>query len=78
MIELNLLVGIVGMFCILIAFIMDEFYKKWNQETIRYNLTNLIGAGLLIYYAYTLVSWPFMFLNAVWFIVAGYKLIKVS
>ena len=78
MITLNLAIGILGMVGILIAFIMDEFYKKWNQETIRYNLTNLIGAGLLIYYAYSLTSWPFMILNAVWFIVAGYKLIKIS
>jgi len=78
MIDVNLGIGIIGMFIILVAFIMDEFYKKWNQETLRYNLTNLIGAGLLIYYAYTLISWPFMILNVVWFIVAGYKLIKIS
>jgi len=78
MIDVNLGIGIIGMFIILVAFIMDEFYKKSNQETLRYNLTNLIGAGLLIYYAYTLISWPFMILNVVWFIVAGYKLIKIS
>ncbi len=78
MIELNLLIGIFGMIGILIAFVMDEFYKEWNQKTVRYNLTNLIGAGLLIYYSYTLSSIPFIILNAVWLIVAGYKLIEIS
>ena len=74
---INLIIGIVGMFCILVGFVMDEFYKRWNQETIRYNLINIFGSVLLIYYAYTLMSWPFMVLNAVWFVVAVYKLILV-
>ena len=76
--DLNLIIGIIGMFFILVAFIFDEFNKRWNQETIRYNLTNLIGSGMLIYYSYTLSSIPFIILNVVWFMVAGYKLIKIT
>jgi len=74
----NLLLGIAGMCLILAAFILDEFYKKWNQNTIRYNLCNLLGSGLLLYYAVTLNSWPFIILNGVWLITAGIKLVKIS
>jgi hypothetical protein len=62
---------------ILVAFVLDEFYKKWGINTVKYNLVNLLGSGLLIYYAYTLTSYPFLILNAVWFLVAGYKLVLV-
>ena len=75
---IDILIGILGMLFILIGFILDEFYKNWQQDTIRYNLVNVLGAGLLIYYAFTLDSWPFMILNGVWFLIAGFKLIKIS
>lgn len=71
------IMGIVGMSLILIAFVLDEFLKKWGINTVKYNLVNMFGSGLLGYYAYTLNSWPFMILNGVWFLVAGYKLILV-
>lgn len=76
--ESNLLFGIAGMILILAAFILDEFYKRWNQNTIRYNLFNLLGSGLLLYYAVTLASWPFIILNGVWLVTATVKLIKIS
>jgi hypothetical protein len=72
-----LILGLFGMLFILIAFILDEFNQNFNQDTVIYNLLNLIGAGLLMWYAYTLNSIPFMILNVVWFLVAGYKLIKI-
>jgi hypothetical protein len=74
---INLIIGITGMFFILLGFILDEFFKKWNQDTVQYNVLNIIGSLLLIYYAYTLNSWPFLILNVVWFIVAGYKLVRI-
>jgi hypothetical protein len=37
----------------------------------------LFGAGLLAYYAYSLVAWPFLALNLIWLAVAGYKLVKI-
>jgi hypothetical protein len=74
---INLIIGITGMSFILLGFILDEFFKKWNQDTVQYNVLNIIGSLLLIYYAYTLNSWPFLILNVVWFIVAGYKLIRI-
>ncbi|MBI2581589.1 hypothetical protein HYV87_00485 [Candidatus Woesearchaeota archaeon] len=74
---MSLVAGIIGVVCILVAFILDEFYKKLNSETIPYNLLNILGAGLLMYYAYTLQSWPFVVLNAVWVIAAFVKTVKI-
>lgn len=75
---MSIVAGIIGVICILIAFLLDEFYKKLNSETVPYNLLNIFGSGLLMYYAYTLESWPFVALNAVWLIAAGIKLVKIS
>ena len=75
---IDLLIGISGMLFILIAFLLDEFYNSWQQDTIRYNAVNVVGSGLLIYYSLTLYSWPFMILNTVWFLTAGYKLVVIS
>lgn len=77
MVDLNLIIGIVGMFLILISFILDEFTKRFKPRTIQYNLLNMFGSGLLAYYAIMLKGWPFLILNLVWFVVAGIKLIKI-
>ena len=74
---INLYLGILGMILILVAFILDEFYKKFNQDTINYNLINVVGSGLLTYYAYTISSIPFLILNLVWLTVAVIKLAKI-
>jgi hypothetical protein len=74
---INLIIGIIGMILILMAFILDEFVDKFNQNTLQYNLTNILGSGLLTYYAYTLNSVPFIILNIAWFLAAGYKLIRI-
>ncbi len=69
--------GIIGVVCILVAFLLDEF-STINAKTVSYNLLNLLGSGLLMYYAYTLQSWPFVALNGVWLIAAVVKLVKIS
>ena len=75
--DMTLIIGIVGMTFILVAFILDEFAKKFNQDTIQYNLFNIFGSGLLSYYAFVLKGWPFLILNIVWLVVAAIKLIKI-
>lgn len=74
----NLVIGLIGMTFILVAFFLNEFYKTWSQNTIRYNITNILGSGLLIYYAFAIDSIPFIILNGVWFITAVIKLVKIS
>ena len=71
-------IGIIGMLFILIAFVLEEWVTPFNQNTISYNLLNIIGSGLLGYYAFTITSWPFIILNAVWGLTAVVKLIKVA
>ena len=75
---INLGVGIVGMISILVAFVLDEFYKKWNQNTVQYNVLNIIGSGFLVYYALTLKGWPFLILNIVWLVTAVVKLVQIE
>jgi len=74
----DLIIGTIGMLFILTAFVLDEFSKKWNQDTIRYNIINILGAGLLIYYAFTLNSGPFMILNTIWVLAAVIKLVRIT
>jgi len=74
---MSIVAGIIGVVCILVAFLLDEF-SKINTKTVSYNLLNILGSGLLMYYAYTLESWPFVALNAVWLVAAVIKLIKIS
>ena len=73
MIELSFIIGVVGMLFILLAFVLDEFVKTFNQNTLIYNSINIVGSGLLVYYAFSIRSWPFMVLNIVWLIAALVK-----
>ncbi len=70
--------GIAGMALILTAFVLDEFFKTWRQDSVKYNLLNLLGSALLSYYAYAILSWPFLILNLAWFIIAGYKMMRLA
>lgn len=69
-----LLIGLAGMSFILLGFILNELSKKINTNTREYNIINLIGAGLLVYYSIIIISWPFLILNSVWAITAIWKL----
>lgn len=68
---MSLLIGSIGLFFLLIAFIMNAVKKK---ETKQYFLLNFIGASLLIYYAFTLNSYPFIILETVWAVFSLYNL----
>ena len=73
-----LILGIVGMALILVAFILNETKKSVNTDTIGYNGINALGSLLLLYYAYSTNSMPFIVLNAVWFLVASLKIVKLT
>ncbi len=75
---MNLAAGIGGMAFILTAFILDEFVPAFNQNTWRYNVLNILGSGLLGYYAFSLQAWPFVVLNGVWLAAAVIKLIEIK
>lgn len=74
---LDLIFGLLGMILILIAFILEEFTKRFSPNTLRFNLLNLFGSGLMAYYAYSISAWPFLVLNLVWLIIVMVKLTKI-
>ena len=74
---IGLFIGIAGMVFILAAFVLDEFSRKFTSESVVGNLLNILGSGLLVYYAFTLRSWPFLILNLVWCGAAMVKLGKI-
>lgn len=72
----ELIIGSIGLVCVLVAFFWDEFYEVSN--TYAYNVLNLVGAGLLMYYSLALKSMPFIILQAVWGLVALAKILDVA
>ena len=68
-----LFIGLPGMALILIAFVLNDFHKL-SVDSKSSILMNMVGAGLLTIYAYTLNSIPFIILNLVWLASATYKL----
>ena len=73
MIDFTVTIGIIGMIFLLTAFALNLF-KKITQDSLIYNISNIIGAGLLAYYAYALNSIPFLILEIFWILFAIYKL----
>lgn len=71
---LTTIIGTMGLSLILIAFLLNSF-KLLSTDTPLYNLLNVAGGGLLIYYAAELESIPFLILESVWTIFSGYKII---
>ncbi len=67
---INTYLGILGMSVILFAFLSNKT-GHWQTKSFKYDLANLIGSSLLVYYGYTLQSYPFLILNAFW---AGFSL----
>ncbi len=76
MTDINLIIGIIGMFLLLLAFALN-LLKKVTEHSYSYILFNIFGAGLSTYYAYTLNAVPFIILEVVWASFAVYKLIVV-
>ncbi len=76
MTDFDFAIGVIGMALILSAFIGDLF-KKITEDFAVYNIMNIAGALALAYYAYTLNSLPFLVLELIWAIFAGYKLLLI-
>jgi hypothetical protein len=74
--DIPLLIGTGGMMLILLAFALNLF--KWiMQDSVSYSILNIIGAGMLTYYALILDSFPFIILQVTWGLFALYKLILI-
>lgn len=69
-----LLLGIVGMACILLAFLLEQ-RGIWKNDGLAYDVANCLGSFLLVAYAIAGRSWPFIVLNAVWGLYSLYDVI---
>ncbi len=59
------LMGIAGMILVLIGFFMVQSHR-WSLDSIRYDIINLIGSVLLVFYSIAGKVWPFVILNGIW------------
>jgi len=64
-----IIIGIFGAFLILLAFILNQIHV-WKDKDLIYDLTNFLGAVLLVIYGVIIKGWPFAGLNSVWAIVS--------
>ncbi|HLC76032.1 MAG TPA: hypothetical protein VJB82_02860 [Candidatus Peribacterales bacterium] len=60
-----LILGIIGMICILVGFLLTQRHI-WTQDQTRYDIVNFVGSALLLIYALEGRAWPFVILNGVW------------
>lgn len=65
--SITTLIGSAGATIILVAFLLNQAHKI-SQDSLNYDLLNLVGSGLLVVYAVLLSSIPFFLLNCVWFL----------
>lgn len=63
--DITLLIGILGMLCILAAFILGQI-NVWKNDSLSYDLVNLIGSIFLVYYGLLIKGYPFVLLNSIW------------
>lgn len=68
--DIFLVVGIIGMICILYGFLMVQRHH-WTQDDFIYDLLNAVGSFLLVISAVASHAWPFVVLNTIW---GGYSL----
>lgn len=69
------LIGTTGAGLILAGFLLNQF-GVWKNDNVYYDCINALGSALLVWYAYLLMSIPFLVLNAVWFASAAYDVVK--
>ena len=72
----DVIIGSLGLIFILVAFLLDEIHDISN--TYYYNIINLVGAVMLLYYSFSLKSTPFIILQSVWGLVALVKIIEMA
>ncbi len=77
MADITIVIGVIGFVFLFAGFILNAT-KKLSQNSFAYLFLNVIGAGLLAYYAYTIKSIPFIILEGTWAVFSAYQLIRVQ
>jgi len=65
--------GWIGMVVILAAYGMVSA-KRMEGDSLRYQVLNIIGAGLLTYNSYYFHAYPSVVVNLVWVIIGSYTM----
>lgn len=60
-----LIIGSVGAFCVLFAFVQNQ-RNAWGNTSFKYDFLNALGSLFLLIYAISTVSVPFIVTNLVW------------
>jgi hypothetical protein len=68
-------VGTIGAVCVLAGFVANET-GKLSRDSWGYDVLNLMGSGLLVIYALSLDSVPFIAINATWCAVSLFALFR--
>ncbi|MFB6088933.1 MAG: hypothetical protein ABEK36_04100 [Candidatus Aenigmatarchaeota archaeon] len=61
--------GSFGLVLLLVAFYMNKT-DKWSNKSVRYNIVNALGAGILVLYALKTGGRIFIVLETIWMLVA--------
>ena len=69
------IVGSIGVFILLLAFVLN-LINKISGKNIVYILMNIVGAGLACYASYLINYIPFIILEGVWTIVSAVALLR--
>lgn len=67
--DIYLIVGVVGAFITLIAFVLNQF-GKLDEKQFSYDLLNLVSSTMLLVYALHSMVIPFIITNIVWALVS--------
>jgi hypothetical protein len=63
------LIGVSGAALLLLSFILNQLHV-WKDDYLIYDLCNMAGGALLVWYAVLLAAWPFAVLNGIWSLVS--------
>lgn len=63
------IIGVVGAALILVGFVANEL-GKLTAKSFWYDLLNLVGSLILLWYGIQLSAWPFVILNTIWALVS--------
>jgi hypothetical protein len=70
-----MIIGIIGMIILVSAYLL-VISGKLEASAKEYLGLNMIASSLLGIYAYTIMSWPFLAINAVWITGSAYQMAK--
>ena len=67
--------GVFGTGLILLAYVMSQ-RGRWPNNSKEYDLVNMVGSLILVVYAITTDSLPFIILNGVWFAISFRDMVR--